>query len=64
INGLEVYDSNGTLADLCDQKEVQEILISSKSIPAETIRSLRALCRDANIELKRAELRIEPLDLE
>ena len=64
INGLEVYDSNGTLAELCDQKEVQEILISSKSIPAETIRSLRALCRDANIELKRAELRIEPLDLE
>lgn len=64
INGLQVYDSNGTLADLCGEKEIQEILISSKKISAETVRSLRALCRDANIELKRAELRIEPVDLE
>lgn len=64
INGLQVYDSNGTLADLCSEKDVQEILISSKKISGDTVRSLRALCRDANIELKRAELRIEPVDFE
>lgn len=64
INGLKVFDSNGTLAAFCDEKDIQEILISSNKIPADTIRTLRAMCRDANIELKRAELRIEPVDFE
>ena len=64
INGLKVYDSNGTLAALCDEWEIQEILISSSKITAESIRSLRAICRDSNIELKRAELRIEPVSFE
>ncbi len=64
INGLQVYDSNGTLAKLCEEKKVQEILISSKKISGETLRSLRSLCRDSNLELKRAELRIEPVDFE
>ncbi|NOT48734.1 MAG: hypothetical protein HOP17_13420 [Acidobacteria bacterium] len=64
INGLRVYDSNGSLADLCDENEIQEILISSGKIPAETIKSLRAMCRESSIELKRAELRIETLDFE
>ena len=64
INGLKVYDSNGSLAALCDEWEIQEILISSSKITAETVRSLRAICRDSNIELKRAELRIEPVSFE
>lgn len=64
INGLRVYDSNGALADLCEEKDIQEILVSSNKIPAETIRTLRTLCRESNIELKRAELRIEPMDFE
>ncbi len=64
INGLRVFDSNGTLPDLCREKDIQEILISSSKIPAETLRSLRALCRDSNIELKRAHLKIEPVDFE
>ena len=64
INGLRVFDANGTLRQLCIDKDIQEILISSNKIPSETIRSLRALCRDSNIELKRAQLRIEPVDFE
>lgn len=64
INGLTVYDSNGTLAELCTAKQIQEILISSDKIPPDSIRSLRGLCRAANIELKRAELKIEPLNFE
>ena len=64
INGLRVYDSNGSLTALCDENDVQEILISSGKIPSETISSLRAMCRESNIELKRAELRIEPVDFE
>jgi len=64
INGLQVYDSNGTLAELCREKEIQEILISTNKITADTVRSLRLICRDWNIELRRAELRIEPVNFE
>ena len=64
INGLRVYDSNGMLPDLCVEKEIQEILISSGKITADTVRSLRTICRERNIELRRAELRIEPVDFE
>ncbi len=64
INGLRVFDSNGSLAELCDDKEVDEILISSSKIPSETLKKIRTMCRESNIDLKRAELRIEPVDFE
>lgn len=64
INGLRVFDSNGSLAELCDDKDVDEILISSSKIPSETLKKIRTMCRESNIDLKRAELRIEPVDFE
>ncbi len=64
INGLRVFDSNGTLHDLCTEKDIAEILISSDKISFEKVRDLRSVCREANIELKRAELRIESVDFE
>ena len=64
INGLRVFDSNGSLLELCNEKDVQEILISSTKIAAETLQRIRKMCRESNIELKRAELKIEPVDFE
>lgn len=64
INGLKVFDSNGTLSSLCKDLDIQEILVSSRKITSETIQDLRQVCRDANVELRRAELRIEPVDFE
>lgn len=64
INGLKVFNSNGSLAELCDDKDIQEILISSSKIPPETLRNIKRLCRESDIELKRAELRIEPVDFD
>ncbi|HMQ04655.1 MAG TPA: hypothetical protein PKD26_12120 [Pyrinomonadaceae bacterium] len=64
INGLKVFDSNGSLAEICGEYDIQEILISTHKIPDETINSLRTVCRDVNVELRRAELRIEPVDFE
>ncbi|MBK9154775.1 MAG: hypothetical protein IPM25_11265 [Chloracidobacterium sp.] len=64
INGLKVFDGNGTLPSLCKELDIQEILISSRKITAETIHDLRQICRESNIELRRAELRIEPVDFE
>jgi UDP-GlcNAc:undecaprenyl-phosphate GlcNAc-1-phosphate transferase len=64
ISGLQVYDANGTLADLCRDKDISEILVSSKKITRERLSDLRDLCRDANISLMRAQIKIESLDFD
>ena len=64
INGLRVFDANGSLADICREKDVQEILISSRKISAETLQKVRDTCRETGVDLKRAQLKIEPLDFE
>lgn len=64
INGLKVYDGNGSLSELCAKEDIQEILISTKKLSADRISELKELCRSNDISLKRAELRIEPLEFE
>jgi UDP-GlcNAc:undecaprenyl-phosphate/decaprenyl-phosphate GlcNAc-1-phosphate transferase len=64
INGLQVFDANGSLPDICREKEIQEILISSGKISAESLQKLREVCRNQDISLKRAQMRIEPVDFE
>jgi UDP-GlcNAc:undecaprenyl-phosphate GlcNAc-1-phosphate transferase len=62
VHGLKVYDANGTLPDICRSKEVAEILVSTNEIPAEKLEGLRSLCEGLDISLKRAQIKIEPLD--
>lgn len=64
INGLNVYDANGSLADICRERDIQEILISSEKLTNIALDRLREVCRDGDIQLKRAQLKIEPLDFE
>ena len=64
INGLQVFDANGSLADICHDKSIQEILISSEKISKQALERMREVCRNGNIDLKRAELKIEPVDFE
>jgi hypothetical protein len=59
-----VYDANGSLADICREKQIQEILISSGKVSRKALERVREVCRDGDIQLKRAEMRIEPLDFE
>jgi UDP-GlcNAc:undecaprenyl-phosphate GlcNAc-1-phosphate transferase len=63
IHGLRVYDANGSLDDICREKGVEEILISTHEIPAEKLKHIREVCTDMNVTLKRATFRIEPVDL-
>jgi UDP-GlcNAc:undecaprenyl-phosphate GlcNAc-1-phosphate transferase len=62
INGLQVYDANGLLGDICQDKAIQEILISSRKISPEALERVRDVCRDSDIMLKRAQMKIEPFD--
>lgn len=63
IHGLKVFDGNGELADICRQKGVAEILISIRRMPPERLKRIREVCRDTNVVIKRAQIKIEPVDL-
>ncbi|MBK8465478.1 MAG: hypothetical protein IPL32_06570 [Chloracidobacterium sp.] len=62
IHGLKVFDGNGQIAEVCREKDVAEILISARNLRAEQLKKIREVCRDNNIILKRAQMKIEPVD--
>lgn len=63
IHGLRVFGGNGSVESICREKQVQEILISSRRISASRLSEIREICKNNNVALKRASLKIEPLDL-
>jgi UDP-GlcNAc:undecaprenyl-phosphate GlcNAc-1-phosphate transferase len=64
IHGLKVFGGNGSLTDICRENGVQEILISFRQVSKERIEEVREICRDTNISLKRAQIKIEPIEFE
>jgi UDP-GlcNAc:undecaprenyl-phosphate GlcNAc-1-phosphate transferase len=63
IHGLKVYDGNGSLSEICREKEVAEILISIRNLPPERLKTMRTVCEEADVVLKRAHFRIDPVDV-
>ena len=64
IHGLKVFGGNGSLETICRKNEVQEILISFRAVSPERLDEVRRICREADVNLKRALLKIEPVDFE
>jgi UDP-GlcNAc:undecaprenyl-phosphate GlcNAc-1-phosphate transferase len=64
IHGLRVFGGNGSLADICREREVQEILISFRKLSPEKLSSVKKICRESDVSLKRAQLKIEAVDFE
>lgn len=64
IHGLQVYDANGSLIEILRTKDVAEVLIAFRDVSDEKLESVREICRDANVGLKRAEIKIEPIEFE
>lgn len=64
INGLQVFDANGSLTDVCREHDIQEILISSQKISPEALKRTREMCRETDVLLMRAQIKIEPVDFE
>jgi UDP-GlcNAc:undecaprenyl-phosphate GlcNAc-1-phosphate transferase len=64
IHGLKVYGGNGSLAKICYDNAIEEILITSIKITPERLREIRQTCAEAEVSLKRAQLKIEPVDFE
>ena len=63
INGLRVYNGNGSLDELCRKRDVADILISFRQPDAQRIADLRRMCREANIGLHKAHIQIESFEL-
>lgn len=64
IHGLRVYGGNGSLLQICRSSEIEEVLIASRKIQNERLKEIREICKGMDISLKRALLKIEPLDFE
>jgi UDP-GlcNAc:undecaprenyl-phosphate GlcNAc-1-phosphate transferase len=62
IHGLTVFDGNGRLADICREKDIAEILISARNMAPEQLKNVREICRQNNVVLKRAQIKIEPVE--
>ena len=62
IHGLRVFGGNGSLESICRETDVEEILISSHHISSTRLSEIREICLNTNVVLKRASLKIEPLD--
>ena len=64
ISSLKVFDANGSLPDICEELNIDEIVISFREFKPEKMTFIREFCRDNNIALKRAHIRIDPVEFE
>jgi UDP-GlcNAc:undecaprenyl-phosphate GlcNAc-1-phosphate transferase len=62
IHGLTVFDGSASLAELCRRERVSQLLISARNVSPERLREIRDACDEAEVAVKKAELRIEPLE--
>jgi UDP-GlcNAc:undecaprenyl-phosphate/decaprenyl-phosphate GlcNAc-1-phosphate transferase len=61
IHGLRVFGGNGDLGLVCEQQEVDEVVISSLKMSDERIREVIKCCSEKDITVKRMRITIEEL---
>lgn len=61
IHGLRVFGGNGDLRQVCEQQNVDEIVISSLKMSDEKIREVVRCCAERQIAVKRMRIAIEEL---
>lgn len=59
IHGLKVFGGNGDLRSVCEEHQIEEVLLSSSRMSEERIREIQRCCQDAQIVVKRLRIRIE-----
>jgi len=64
INGLKVYGGNGSLSAICRENNVEEILLSVRRVSPQRLNEVRQICQEMDVSLKRAALKVEPIDFE
>jgi UDP-GlcNAc:undecaprenyl-phosphate GlcNAc-1-phosphate transferase len=61
IHGLKVYEGNGSLIDVCRDRAVDEVLISSAELAPERLDAIARACFEARIALRRMSILLERL---
>ncbi|MCO6511476.1 MAG: hypothetical protein J5I65_11855 [Aridibacter famidurans] len=64
MHGLKVLGGNGSLGDICREYGIQEVLISFRELAPDKLREIRIICQDSDVALKRALIKIEPVEFE
>jgi UDP-GlcNAc:undecaprenyl-phosphate GlcNAc-1-phosphate transferase len=59
MHGLRVFGGNGQLRRICEEQNVEEVLLSSSKIGEENVRRILRECEEAQITLKRMRIEIE-----
>ncbi|HEX8148883.1 MAG TPA: hypothetical protein VF591_16995 [Pyrinomonadaceae bacterium] len=59
IHGLRVFGGNGHLRRICEEQQVEEVLISSSRIAEERVAEIRRDCEHAQVTLRRMRIEIE-----
>jgi UDP-GlcNAc:undecaprenyl-phosphate GlcNAc-1-phosphate transferase len=62
LHGLRVFGGNGDIARLCEQQEVDEVVISSLKMTPERIEEIVRRCSERQIAVKRMRITIEELN--
>ena len=61
IHGLKVLNGNGDLGAVCDQHEIDEIVISSSRMSEKRVEEILQSCNGRQIVVKRMRITIEEL---
>ncbi len=64
IHGLKVFGADGSLGEICKENDISDILLSVRDMDPQRLSDLRRMCRDGNISLRRAQIKIEPVEFE
>lgn len=62
IHGLKVFGGNGSLKSICNELAIDEILLSFRNVEPERLKEVREICEHSEVALKRALIKIEPID--
>jgi UDP-GlcNAc:undecaprenyl-phosphate GlcNAc-1-phosphate transferase len=61
IHGLRVFGGNGDLSQICEQQNIDEVVISSLKMSEEKVDEVIRLCAERQIGVKRMRITIEEL---
>jgi len=61
IHGLRVFGGNGDLSQICEQQNIDEVVISSLKMSEEKVDEVIRLCAERHIGVKRMRITIEEL---
>lgn len=64
MHGLKVLGGNGSLGDICREYGIQEVLISFRELAPDKLKEIRITCQETDVALKRALIKIEPVEFE